>query len=151
MTCASRSQPMTSIGCGTPTPRGVTDSATSSPRVASRQSTARCPPGGSKRTGWVTTTPWPSSRDRGWPQTTTPSYSTPPAVSMSCSPSTTGNGGRYTMPAPKPVSTERTLKLKYTKSTVIDALGLNVGQEVATLTVNQYGELIITLTHGPDA
>ena len=55
------------------------------------------------------------------------------------------------MPQPKPVSTERELRLKYTKSTVIDALGLNVGQEVATLTVDQYGELIITLTHGPDA
>lgn len=55
------------------------------------------------------------------------------------------------MTAPRPVSTERELRLKYTKSTVIDALGLNVGQEVAKLEINQYGELIVTLSHGPDA
>jgi hypothetical protein len=55
------------------------------------------------------------------------------------------------MPQPKPVSTERELRLKYTKSTVIEALGLNIGQEVATLSVNQYGELLVTLSHGPDA
>jgi hypothetical protein len=55
------------------------------------------------------------------------------------------------MPQPKPVSTERTLKLRYSKSTVIEALGLNVGQEVASLGLNDWGELVVTLTHGPDA
>lgn len=55
------------------------------------------------------------------------------------------------MTSPRPVSTERELRLKYTKSTVIEALGLTVGQEVATLSVNQYGELLVTLSHGPDA